>query len=133
MEHFRRYFLDPVTQKYADFSGRASRSQYWYFVLYFVLLSLVMATIDTFVINPMLGATLAQASQGGFLQIIFALALFLPSLSIGARRLHDIGRSGWWLLLIFVPIIGALILLYWFTLKSQPENNKYGVRPKEEQ
>jgi len=130
MEHFKRYFLEPITRHYVDFSGRASRSQYWYFVLYYFLISLLLAFIDILVINPMLGATPEQAAQGGFLQMIFGLALFLPYLGIGVRRLHDIGRSGWWLLLSFIPLIGVLVLLYWFVQDSQPGSNEYGPNPK---
>ena len=130
MEHFKRYFLEPITRHYVDFNGRASRSQYWYFVLYYFLISLVLAFIDTLVINPMLGATPEQVARGGILQMIFGLAIFLPSLSIGVRRLHDIGRSGWWLLLSFIPIIGVLVLLFWFIQDSQPGSNEYGPNPK---
>jgi len=130
MEHFKRYFLEPITRHYLDFNGRASRSQYWYFVLYYFLISLVLAFIDTLVINPMLGATPEQMARGGILQMIFGLALFLPSLSIGVRRLHDIGKSGWWLLLSFIPIIGVLVLLFWFIQDSQPGSNEYGPNPK---
>lgn len=130
MEHFKRYFLEPIIRHYLDFNGRASRSQYWYFVLYYFLISLVLAFIDTLVINPMLGATPEQMARGGILQMIFGLALFLPSLSIGVRRLHDIGKSGWWLLLSFIPIIGVLVLLFWFIQDSQPGSNEYGPNPK---
>jgi len=132
MNTFQRYFINTVTKHYVDFNGRASRSEFWYFVLYYFLLSLVFALIDYFVLNPMLGATPEQAASGGFLQMIFALAVFLPYLSLGVRRLHDIGKSGWWLLLSFVPIVGPLVLLYWFVQDSQPGANQYGPNPKGE-
>ena len=86
--------------------------------------------IDTFVINPMLGATPDQMGQGGLLQIIFALALLVPSIALAVRRLHDIGKSGWWYLIVFIPIIGILVLLYFFVLDSQPGSNQYGPNPK---
>ena len=130
MNTFQRYFIDTITKHYADFHGRASRSEYWYYVLYYFLLSLVVALLDISVVNPMLGTTPEQAAQGGLLQMIYGLALFLPSLAIGVRRLHDIGRSGWWLLLSFIPIIGFLVLLYWFVQDSEPGDNQYGPNPK---
>ena len=95
-------------KKYADFSGRATRSEYWWFVLCEVLILGIASLIsDT-------------------LPGLFALALVLPALAVGARRLHDIGRSGWWLLLMLVPFIGGLFLLYWAVLPSQPSANAFG-------
>jgi len=95
-------------KKYADFSGRATRSEYWWFVLCEVLILGIASLIsDT-------------------LPGLFALALVLPALAVGARRLHDTGRSGWWLLLMLVPFIGGLFLLYWMVLPSQPNANAFG-------
>ena len=95
-------------KKYADFSGRATRSEYWWFVLCEVLILGIASLIsDT-------------------LPGLFALALVLPALAVGARRLHDTGRSGWWLLLMLVPFIGGLFLLYWAVLPSQPGANAFG-------
>ena len=95
-------------KKYADFSGRATRSEYWWFVLCEVLILGIASPIsDT-------------------LPGLFALALVLPALAVGARRLHDTGRSGWWLLLMLVPFIGGLFLLYWAVLPSQPSANAFG-------
>ena len=130
MEQFNRYFLDTLKNRYAKFDGRASRSEFWYFVLFYFIANLILALVDAFVINPMLGATPAQAGQGGFLQIIFALALLVPSIAIAVRRLHDIGKSGWWYLIAFIPVIGLLVLLYFFVLNSQPDTNQYGSNPK---
>ena len=119
MEQFNQYFLDTIKNKYADFNGRATRSEYWYFVLFYVLLSIVFAIIDTLVINPLLGMNVQEVSQGGILQFIFALALIVPSIAIGVRRLHDIKMSGWWLLIALIPILGLLTLLYFFVQKSK--------------
>ena len=130
MEQFNRYFLDTIKNKYAKLDGRASRSEFWYFALFYFIANLVLALIDTFVINPMLGAIPSQMGQGGFLQIIFALALLLPSIAIAVRRLHDIGKSGWWYLIVFIPLIGLLVLLYFFVQDSQPGSNQYGPNPK---
>ena len=130
MELFNRYFLDTIKNRYAQFNGRASRSEFWYFALFYFLTDLVAAIIDAFVLNPMLGATPEQAAKGGFLQMIIALGLLLPSIALAIRRLHDIGKSGWWYLLVLVPIIGWVALLYFYILDSQPGANAYGENPK---
>ena len=120
MEKFNHYFLDTVKNRYADFNGRATRSEYWYFVLFFVLISIVLTLIDTTVINPlMLHMTPEEATQGGLLSFLFALAMLLPHIGVGIRRLHDIGKSGWWLLIGFVPVVGLLVLLYFFVQPSK--------------
>ncbi|HHO65646.1 MAG TPA: DUF805 domain-containing protein, partial [Epsilonproteobacteria bacterium] len=116
MEQFNRYFLDTIKNRYAKFDGRASRSEFWYFILFYALINIALALVDFLVLNPMLGATPDQAAQGGILEIIFALAMLVPSLALAIRRLHDIGKSGWWYLIVFIPIVGVLALLYFFVL-----------------
>jgi uncharacterized membrane protein YhaH (DUF805 family) len=127
---FNRYFLETIKHKYADFKGRSTRSEYWYFVLFSLLISIVLTLIDNTVINPSLGIASQEAVQGGILSTVFALALLLPHIGVSIRRLHDIGKSGWWLLLAFIPIIGALVLLYFFVQDSHKEENLYGPNPK---
>ncbi|WP_338589666.1 DUF805 domain-containing protein [Shewanella khirikhana] len=109
------YFIGAL-KKYADFTGRARRKEYWMFVLFYLIFYLVTVGIDM-----ALGTT--------FIAAIFSLGLLLPSLAIGARRLHDTGRSGWWQLLYFIPLIGAIVLLVFFCQDSQDEND-YGANPK---
>ena len=99
--------------------GRATRSEYWYFILFYVLISIALQLLDTFVINPMLGMTATEAAQGGFAQVLFSLALLLPLIAIGIRRLHDTNKSGWWMLLALIPILGSLVLLFFFVQESQ--------------
>ncbi len=130
MEAFNRYFLDTIKYRYAKFDGRASRSEFWYFTLFYTLISIALAFVDFLMINPMLGATPDQAARGGLLQILFALAMLLPSIAVAVRRLHDIGKSGWWYLIAFIPIVGPFVLLYFFVLDSQPGSNQYGPNPK---
>jgi len=130
MEFFNRYFLDTIKNRYAQFEGRASRSEFWYFALFYFLIDIIISAIDAFIVNPMIGMTPDQAAQGGVLQMVFALGLLIPSIALGIRRLHDIGKSGWWYLLVFIPIIGWLALLYFYILDSQPGTNKYGANPK---
>ncbi|MBE7523737.1 MAG: DUF805 domain-containing protein [Burkholderiales bacterium] len=111
-------------RKYAQFSGRSRRSEYWYFVLFVVLIEIVLMGIER-----MLGF----GSDGGYgmLSSLFALAMFIPHLAVGARRLHDTGRSGWWLLIGFVPIVGAIVLIWFFVQDGQPGSNAWGPNPKE--
>ncbi len=130
MEPFNRYFLDTIKNRYAQFSGRASRSEFWYFALFYFIINIILVIIDTYVINPMLGLTALEAASGGILQIVYALALLIPSLALSIRRLHDIGKSGWWYLLVFIPILGWLALLYFDILDSKPGSNEYGDNPK---
>lgn len=110
--------------KYVDFSGRARRSEYWYFALFGFLLGIVTSILD-----GILG-TGYDTGSGGLLNSLGSLALLLPSLAVGARRLHDTGRSAWWLLLIFVIIVGWIILLVWYCTDSKPGDNQYGPNPK---
>jgi uncharacterized membrane protein YhaH (DUF805 family) len=102
-----------------DFDGKSTRREYWYFVLYYFIIAVIFILIDRYLLNPMLGMTPAESLKGGILQGLFALALLLPSIAIGIRRLHDIAKSGWWMLIVFIPFVGGLILIYLFTRKSQ--------------
>lgn len=119
MEQFNNYFLDTIKNRYADFSGKATRSEYWYYTLFYIILAIILKVIDTYLLNPMLGVVPTHALEGGFIQMAFAIALIIPSIAIGVRRLHDINMSGWWLLLGLIPILGGLVLLYFFVQKSK--------------
>ena len=130
MKQFNRYFLDTIKNRYAKFDGRATRSEYWYFILFYFILALIVTLVDVLVINPMLGLTPEQAQQGGILQIILGLGLLIPTLALTIRRLHDIGKSGWWFLIVLIPIIGALVLIYFYVQDSQAGSNIYGENPK---
>lgn len=118
-EAFNRYFLGTVKQRYADFDGRATRSEFWYFTLFYILIAVGLGIIDQYLLNPILGMPASVADKGGLLQFAFALALFVPSLAVAVRRLHDIGKSGWWLLVALVPIVGILVLLYFYVQESR--------------
>ncbi len=112
--------IKSVLGKYADFNGRARRSEYWYWVLAWAII---------YVICLALSAVLGDAL--GLLGLIFTLATSVPYLAVTARRLHDIGRSGWWQLIAFVPLAGFILMLIWTTTDSQPGENDYGPSPKE--
>lgn len=109
------YFVDAF-KKYAEFSGRATRTQYWMFILFFLIIYFVLALIDVFV------GTMVLA-------FIFNIAVFLPSIAIAARRLHDTGRTGWWQLIVLIPLIGAIVLIVFF-VQDSVEDNEYGPNPK---
>lgn len=105
--------------KYATFSGRARRAEYWWFILFTILVSIPLGIIDGLMLN----------SEFGLLGNIWSLAVFLPTLAVGARRLHDTDRSGWWLLLYLVPIIGWIFLIVWSATPGNKGDNRFGPDP----
>lgn len=119
------YFLDAFTKKYADFDGRARRAEFWMFTLYhsLVILVLVMLFVFTALVAPKL-ALIPMA-----IYLMYGLASLLPSLAVQVRRLHDTDKSGWWLLLSFVPF-GGLVLFVFSVTDSDPGRNQFGPNPK---
>ena len=111
-----------VLSKYATFSGRASRAEFWWWILAIFLLSLLTRLIDAFVFAPMLGFGAGDENPGQPLSALVSLAILLPAIAVGARRLHDIGRSGWWLFLSLIPVLGTVILIYFYIQPSDDEN-----------
>lgn len=108
-----------LMQKYAGFSGRASRSEYWFFALFYFLVSIVLSVLGQIALEMVFN----------IIGLVFGLAVLVPSLAVSVRRLHDLDRSGWWLLISFVPLIGALVLLYWFVQKGSDGSNNFGDDP----
>lgn len=117
-----------VLKKYATFSGRATRSEYWYFVLIYSITYTILMGID-FAIGTFSKQLMENGSFLGFLSTAYSLVLFLPSLAVTVRRLHDINKSGWWVLFVLVPIIGFILLVVYLCTNSK-EDNKYGINPK---
>lgn len=111
-----------VLKKYAVFSGRARRKEFWFFGLFNVIFAVVLAGIGA--------ATAESVPAVGLLYPLYALAVFLPGLAVQIRRLHDTGRSGWWWLVAFIPLIGPILLLVFYVQDSQPGDNQYGPNPK---
>lgn len=108
-----------VFSRYVIFQGRARRSEYWYWILFIVLASIALAFVD--------GAIFGfEEDDIAVLGPLFSVGTFLPSLAVGFRRMHDLGRSAWWLLLGFIPLIGTLILIYWFVQRGDAHDNQYG-------
>ncbi len=113
-----------LKKKYATFTGRARRSEYWFFALFTFIVYIVAMILDN-----VLGLTIEGLGYG-VLYCLCALGLLLPNLAVTIRRLHDIGRSGWWVLIGIIPLIGAIVLLVLVCTDSKPEANKYGPSPK---
>ncbi|MDD9717699.1 DUF805 domain-containing protein [Dinoroseobacter sp. PD6] len=114
---------------YATFSGRAARPAYWWWVLSVFLLLFVLGLLDAFVMAPLLGAGIADENAGQPLSFLASLALLLPNISIGVRRLHDTGRTGWWMLLALFPVLGVLVLIYFYLQPSEEGENAHGPQP----
>jgi uncharacterized membrane protein YhaH (DUF805 family) len=104
-------------RNYVTFSGRAARSEYWWFFLFAILCSIAGEILD------------AATGGAGLINLAVALGLLLPSIALAVRRLHDKDRSGWWYLIIFIPLIGGLILLYWFVTRGTAGPNRFGPDP----
>lgn len=112
MEHFLS-----VVKQYANFNGRARRQEFWMYYLFYIIFYIGVAIIDS-----VLGL--------GFLTLIYMLALFVPTISVAARRLHDTGRTGWWQLIGIIPLIGVIVLIIFWVQDSHPGENQYGPNPK---
>ena len=105
--------------KYAQFTGRSRRSEFWYFILGNFVIGIIIG-----IVGSLLGDTISTGLSG-----IYNLAIFIPSIAVAVRRLHDTGRSGWWYLLVFT-VIGIIALIIWWAADSQPGANEYGPNPK---
>ncbi|MFB5761397.1 DUF805 domain-containing protein [Paenibacillus medicaginis] len=107
-----------VLKNYVGFQGRARREEYWMFALVNAGIILILSVLQSLI------------GLGQILTTIYGLAVMLPHLAVGARRLHDTGRSGWWLLLILIPLVGSIILIVFFVQDSRFGDNQYGPNPK---
>jgi len=107
-----------VLKQYADFNRRARRQEYWMFFLFNIVFSMVAGALD------------AALGTWGAIGGLYTLAILIPSLAVGVRRLHDIGKSGWMLLIAFIPVIGIIWLLILLATDSTSGSNQYGENPK---
>ncbi len=111
------WYIDAF-KNYATFTGRARRKAYWMFVLFNIIAATIAGVIDS-----VLGT-------GGVIGGLYGLAVIIPGLALAVRRLHDIGKSGWWVLIALVPLVGFIVLLVFAVTDSQPGENAYGPNPK---
>ena len=113
-----------VLKNYVGFSGRARRQEYWFFVLFNFIITLALIFVDVLIgsLNPQTGM--------GVLSGLYSLGVFIPTFAVTVRRLHDTSRTGWWLLIAFIPLIGAIVLLVFMFLDSKSGTNEYGSDPK---
>ena len=112
-----KYFLYCL-KHYVDFNGRARRAEFWYFVLFNFIIALVVGGVGRVIGFDQLGS-------------LYSLLVLLPALAVSVRRLQDTGKSGWFVLLGLIPLVGALILIYFYVQDSQPGENQYGANPKD--
>lgn len=108
-----------VLKKYAVFSGRARRKEYWMFTLFASIISIVLTIVDFALFGSQV------------LSLIFSVAILLPALGVAVRRLHDTSRSGWWILISLIPLIGFIVMLVFLCADGVTGQNKYGSNPKE--
>jgi uncharacterized membrane protein YhaH (DUF805 family) len=118
MERVMNWYLS-VLKNYAQFSGRARRTEYWMFVLVNLIISVGITVVEAMIGSP------------GYIGILYNLAVLIPSLAVGARRLHDTGRTGWWMLICLVPIIGIIVLFVFMAFDGDANENQYGINPKQ--
>jgi uncharacterized membrane protein YhaH (DUF805 family) len=114
-----------VLKKYAEFGGRARRKEYWMFALFNIIFLIVAMILDN-----VFGTTIGALPYGVF-YYLYVLAVLLPGIAVAVRRLHDVGKSGWMMLIVLIPIIGAIWLLVLICTDSQAGSNKWGANPKE--
>jgi len=116
------YFI--ALKKYAVFSGRSRRKEYWYFYLFYILFIFVLTFIDVMI------GTYDEVAEIGLFAGVFILFMLIPLLAASVRRLHDTDRSGWWLLINLIPLIGVIVFTVFTLQDSKPGENQYGSSPK---
>jgi uncharacterized membrane protein YhaH (DUF805 family) len=118
------WYKTVVFERYALFNGRAMRTEFWMFQLFNFLISIVLAIVDAIL------GTDGGGTSPGVIGGLYSLAVLIPSLAVGSRRLHDTNRSGWWQLLYLIPVIGWIVLLIFFVQDSDAGENQHGPNPK---
>lgn len=118
------WYKKVVFENYANFSGRARRSEYWWFILANMIIAVIAMIIDN-----VAGINFGQIPYGP-VYVLYALAVFIPGLAVSVRRLHDVGKSGWFYFIVLIPLVGAIWLLVLFLSEGQQVENQYGPNPK---
>lgn len=122
------YWFSSAMMKCFQYSGRSSRKEYWYFFLACIVLALFVGFLQG-IVNGTAHAQGQTVRSGAFLIRVFQLLILLPSISITVRRLHDTGRSGWWILIGFIPVLGLIIQLVWMAQRGTTGSNRFGDDP----
>ncbi|MDA2976639.1 MAG: DUF805 domain-containing protein [Actinomycetota bacterium] len=117
-------------KRYRNFSGRSRRSEYWFIQLFLVATNLAVAIIDLALMGWDVDRFIANGG-GGIVGLLWILVTIVPAFAVLVRRLHDTGKSGWWALVGFLPLVGAIVLLVFTVTDSLPGANKFGPSPKE--
>jgi len=117
------WYLD-AWKNYINFQGRARRKAYWMFILFNLIALVILGLIESAI-------GLSGQNGYGILTGLYTLAMILPLIALAVRRLHDTGRSGWWILIGLVPLVGPIVLIVFYVTDSQPGSNEYGPNPKE--
>ncbi len=120
------YFMDAIKNKYAQFDGRARRSEYWYFTLFSVIGFFVIGALAT--VLGMVNETLGMIAMG--IAGIYWLAILVPSIAVAVRRWHDLGKPWFWIFIGLIPMVGGIVSLYFMVQDSQPGDNEFGPNPK---
>lgn len=115
-----------VLKNYVGFDGRARRKEYWMFTLFNLIIMVALMALQMMATSISEGATMAVS----LLLMLYALGVLLPSVAVTIRRLHDIDKSGWWILIAFVPFVGGLILLVFEVMEGTRGDNRFGADPK---
>lgn len=115
-----------VLRQYADFTGRARRTEYWMYLLFNMIFAIIATVLDN-----LLGLRFNEQIPYGFIYLMYALATFIPGLAVMVRRLHDVDKSGWWFFISLIPIVGAIWLIVILATDGTSGSNEYGVNPKE--
>jgi uncharacterized membrane protein YhaH (DUF805 family) len=110
---------------YTTLYGRAPRSEFWWFMLFILIGNFVFGIVDSVTFGP----GLEGGEPVSLLSALFSLAVFLPSIAVGVRRLHDLDKSGWWYLLILIPVLGTLVLIFFFVQEGTHGTNRFGPNP----
>ena len=107
-----------IVERYADFQGRSPRSEFWWFMLFNFLLNIVIGVVGV-----------GSETLGNVLGLVVGLALLVPNIAVSIRRLHDTDRTGWWILLYLIPVIGAIVLIVFFVQRGTDGDNRFGPDP----
>ena len=119
------WYKKVVFENYANFNGRARRSEYWWFALANFIIAIIAMVLDN-----VLHINFSDEVRYGPIYVIFALATFIPGLAVAVRRLHDVGKSGWFYFIVLIPLVGAIWLLVLFFTEGERMTNQYGPDPK---